>query len=546
MNRQLMHERDDVEAGAARGSTRLSNGSNGIVRLNARRVALSTFVGVEAAAFVLFLRLGRFAWFSQDEWDFLANRTAWDLGDLFRPHNEHWSTLPILAFRLLWSLVGLRTYVPYLGVTVALHLIVAALLRAVMRRARAGPWVSTAAATTFALFGSGFHNIEYSFQMAWGATIALGLGYLMLVDHAGEFDRRDGIGLAMGLAALMCSGVATTMIMVVGVAVLIRRGWRAALLHAGSLGAVYVLWLVAIGHSGYPRRASIGETLRFTARELGATFGAIGQLPGVGAALVVLLVVGLALAWGPLRGAALRERAAAPAALLSGAIVFLFLTGIGRGHDFARLTPLLPGSRYRYVAAALMLPALAVAADALSRRSKVLAPIAVSILVIGVPGNVRFVADTPLDLRVYKQLILSAPRLPISPALPRSVRPDQFGNPWLTMGWLRDGIASGRIPGPKPLTPEYVAFRTLDLALQPVSSVTPRRCLSLRKPVVRVLATGQVLTVEGGEVSVSLEQLGGAASPARLLHRGTYVAVAGPLRLRLSPASANEAAVACG
>src|SRR5438874_7291970 len=64
-------------------------------RLDARRAALGIFVAVEAFAFVFYMVLGRFAWFSQDEWDFLAGRTAWDLGDLFRPHNEHWSTLPI-------------------------------------------------------------------------------------------------------------------------------------------------------------------------------------------------------------------------------------------------------------------------------------------------------------------------------------------------------------------------------------------------------------------------------------------------------------------
>ena len=38
---------------------------------------------------------------------------ATDLGDLLRPHNEHWSTLPILVYRVLWQLFGLRTYVPY-------------------------------------------------------------------------------------------------------------------------------------------------------------------------------------------------------------------------------------------------------------------------------------------------------------------------------------------------------------------------------------------------------------------------------------------------
>jgi hypothetical protein len=515
------------------------------LRLNARRVALGTFVGVEAAALVFFIRICRYAWFSQDEWDFLASRQAGDLGDLFRPHNEHWSTLPILAFRLLWWFFGLRTYVPYLVVVVTLHLIVAALLRMVMRRAGVGPWLSTAAATAFALFGSGSFNIEYAFQMAWCATLALGLGYLMLVDHSGAVDRRDWIGLGMGLAALMCSGVATTMIVVVGVAVLIRRGWRPALLHAGTLGAVYVLWFAAIGHQGYTRRATIDEALRFTAREVSGTFGAIGQLWGVGAALFVLLCIGLALAWRSPHGVALRERAAAPAALLVGAIMFLFVTGLGRGADFARLTPPGPASRYRYVAAALILPALAVAANALSRRSKVLAPIALSLLLVGVPGNVRAAADSAIDWRGYKEFILSAPRLPILTDAPRSMDPDRAYNKWLTMGWLRDGIASGRIPEPKLLTPTRIAVLSLQVALRPAGQAIQHPCVALDHTIIRVLTTGHALTLNAA-VSVEYAPVGETASPARLLRRGTYVAVAGPLRLRLSPASPNEAAAVCG
>ena len=55
----------------------------------------------------------------------LAALQPGNLGGLFRPHNEHWSTLPILAFRLLWQLFGLRTYVLYLALVVTLHLLVA-------------------------------------------------------------------------------------------------------------------------------------------------------------------------------------------------------------------------------------------------------------------------------------------------------------------------------------------------------------------------------------------------------------------------------------
>src|SRR5207248_1827286 len=130
-------------------------------------LALGGFMVVEAAALSLWLVLGRSQWFFSDEWDFLAGRTAGDFGDLFNPHDNHWSTLPILVYRLLWWLVGLRSYLPYLVFVVLLHLTAAALLRAVMRRAGVGPWISTAAASLFALFGAGYGDIVWAFQIGF-------------------------------------------------------------------------------------------------------------------------------------------------------------------------------------------------------------------------------------------------------------------------------------------------------------------------------------------------------------------------------------------
>ena len=52
------------------------------------------------------------------------------------PHNEHMSVLPILAYRALWHLFGLRSYVPVPALVIALHLTAAVLLRVVMRRVR--------------------------------------------------------------------------------------------------------------------------------------------------------------------------------------------------------------------------------------------------------------------------------------------------------------------------------------------------------------------------------------------------------------------------
>ena len=80
------------------------------------------FVAVEVAALITILVLGRHMWFTYDEWDFLAGRRATSIVDLFRPHNEHWSTLPILVYRGLFHVFGLKTYLPYQLVVVLLDL----------------------------------------------------------------------------------------------------------------------------------------------------------------------------------------------------------------------------------------------------------------------------------------------------------------------------------------------------------------------------------------------------------------------------------------
>jgi hypothetical protein len=133
----------------------------------APKAATRVFIAGETAAFVLFLWVGRGGWFSADEWDFLSDRSAGSLHDLFTPHSQHWSTLPILAYRFWWQVIGIRSYAPYLVSVVVLHLTVAALLRSVMRRSGVSAWVATSAALLFAFFGSGYFDIIYGFQIGF-------------------------------------------------------------------------------------------------------------------------------------------------------------------------------------------------------------------------------------------------------------------------------------------------------------------------------------------------------------------------------------------
>jgi hypothetical protein len=74
--------------------------------------------------------LGRGLWFFKDDFEFFARRVGGHVSaSLWEPHNEHWSTLPTLVYRALYAGFGLRTFLPYLGVLVLVHLGVVTLIR---------------------------------------------------------------------------------------------------------------------------------------------------------------------------------------------------------------------------------------------------------------------------------------------------------------------------------------------------------------------------------------------------------------------------------
>ena len=457
--------------------------------LRSDQVALLAFVAAEAVALALLLLFANHRWFWLDEWEFLARRDAGDIGDLLRPHNEHLSVLPILVYRGLWRLVGLRAYLPYQLLIILLHLTAVALLRAVMRRADVGAWVATAAASLFLLFGAGSRNILWAFQIGFVGALVLGLVHLLLSDHDGPIDRRDWLGLLAGVAGLLASSVAVTMVAVVGLAVLARRGWRVAVFHVAPLAGIFAAWWFLIARDDYTGPGidvAIGPVMRFVGIGVVAAFDAIGQLPGVGVVLGVLVAVGLRVAWGRLDIMDLRRRAAAPAALLVGAIVFLVITGLGRatsaaGPESAR------ASRYVHLVVAMVLPAVAVAADAVARRWRQLAPIVLVLAVIGVPGNVRLlIREHRVDASYHQRnrvRMLSWARLPAAKEVPRWVRPEPGYKeaPAVTIGWLLDGVDSGRMPDPGPLGPAQQTAMTDHLHLVLLQQNILRACLEARQ-----------------------------------------------------------------
>ena len=229
------------------------------------RVATGLHVASLAIGFVGVVLVNRDQWFFGDEWAFLGPRGVLH-GDpgLFAPHNEHWSTVPVLVYRGLYSLFGVRSYLPYVVVLAVVHVAVAHLLWRVMRRSGVDVVVATELCVLFLFLGAGAENILWAFQIGFIGSVACGLGALLLLDRDTAFDwplgGRDVAAWAVLVLGLMCSGIGVPMVAVAAVAVLLRRGFgRAGLARAALVvsvpGAVYLAWLVLAGREGIADRS---------------------------------------------------------------------------------------------------------------------------------------------------------------------------------------------------------------------------------------------------------------------------------------------------
>jgi hypothetical protein len=513
------------------------------------RAAGVLFAGLLAISvpFVLF-GVGSYQWFFRDDFMFLAGRDAGSLDDLFRPHNAHWTTIPIVAFRALWAIFGFRSYLPYEGTVLALHLTACVLLRVIMRRAGVGPWIATAAAGTFVLFGPGEQNMIWAFQIGFTGALVFGLTQLVLCDHDGPTNFRDGLGVLAGALALMSSGVGVAMVVITGVATLARRGWKVALLYSSPLAALYIAWWlverpVIVGPFGRP---PIAELFRWVRSAVIGVFVALGHFGVVAVALAIVLVVGLGLAWSHMSVAEARTRAAIPASMLLGVVVFSVMSAMGRwslGPEFAR------SSRYVHIGTALLLPALAVAIDAIARRWRVLAVPLVALLLIAVPWNAGDFQQGVFD-RAYmegrRRVIENVVRMPEASQVPSDVRPipDVFAGPDLDIGFLLDADAAGKIDtssgamsdevvnemrvrlgvaqraGPAPEECRQIAG-TLDLSPakgtvfgigSPLTITTHRGARATSDPVPFMPVNGRALTIELDDLDLRLGPRPGAES----------------------------------
>jgi hypothetical protein len=311
----------------------------------------------------------------------------------------------------------------------------------------------------------------------------------------------------------------------------------------------YLLWYRWIGHVGYNgRRAQAHQVVSFVQTMLAASFRAMGDGAVLALVLGALLIVGLVVAWRPLSWTEFRHRAAIPAGLLVGALTLMAITGLGR----AGMQSFQEKSRYLHLVAAMTLPALAVGADAimLRWRSRVLTVAVLGVFVLSIPGNLNTIVDythRPIvkDQGRYKNMMLALPRVRAAKDVPRAVVPDQYLAHFVTIGWLLDGVASGRIPRPAHLTAADVAVSRLRLSFaQSFGTLPPHTtCAGISRPLLFDLQPGERIVVLAPSGSLRL------TPPADVSIAGTYtfpvITAAGnnfiavrPVRFRVSNKSA--------
>lgn len=336
---------------------------------------------------VTLLIANRDQWFIGDDWDFLKDRSARSATDLFTPHNEHWSTIPILIYRGIFSLVGIRSHVPYILVLIVLHLAVVFLVWKLIVSMGLNRYVAVGVAAVLSVFGAGSENLLWAFQIGFVGSIALGLLQMILFDHEGQSTPRDAAGVGVGILNLMFSGMALPMIAAVGMFVAIKRRLRDAVLLTSIPTLIFVGWYVLVGNRGlgeaYP---SVDQALDNLPEYLWIGLTAtVEGLVGNGSFLFPIFIVGFIYCVG-----SNYKRFASAIAGVAGAITMFAILVFSRsaaGVEFAGT------SRYLYMAAALMLPAIAVVLDRIIRAGAIGGVVVLAVLVLSGVRGVELLFD---------------------------------------------------------------------------------------------------------------------------------------------------------
>ena len=492
---------------------------------------LAIHLGTLVVAFAILFVLNIHAWFIGDEWDMIVRATQpLTIHALFAPHNEHWSTVPILIYRILVDLFGLRTYVPYLCVLFAAHLCLAHLLWRLMRQVGASDACATALAAIFAVLGAGAQNLTNAFQVSFVISVTVGIGAVLLVnvESLKSAQRQTGV-VALMLLGLMSSNVGITMTVFVGLVVFFRHGFRLAMWLVAIPALAYIVWFITFGFSSLSTdRITIATVLALPAYVWMGFTSSMTRFTGVtesGGAIVVGI-----LGYATWKSAAASTRESPAFAGVLSVIVLFLSAGLVRtflGTSQATAT------RYAYIAIALLLPIFALGImDLRNRAGGHFGLILGTVVVVLIAGsNLAQLRAFALLLRpleqtsqeeVFAAAILVRDHAPITQPAPAKQL-----NPYVDEAALRAIVQAGLLP--HSLRADEGAQLNAEMTWQTAATATA--LTPTKSDAIRVVTVDGSPATPGANGCLSASKPGGAT---------VYVSTAAPTALDVLPSSGTS------
>jgi hypothetical protein len=436
-------------------------------------------------------------WFYFDEWAFLVPSSP---ALLLQPHVGHWSTTPILVTHALEALFGLRSYWPYIILSMTVHLAICHLLWRIMKRVGVNAWIATALSFLLMVLGAGAENILWAFQFGFMGAMLLGLIVVVLVDND-AFGRARWIAVVvLSVWSLTFSGTAIPLIFAAGLIGLRRRGWMRTVALFAPAGVIYVVWYLAFnrGRSGSYGPGGLGGigigVPQYVGHEFVDGLGTVLPFAGFGAIAVFALVV-----WAILTMKAWKGLATAAYALACAAIVQAVLTAFTReGLGIAAAS----SGRYIYAIVSLLLPAVGLALTWFCRGQRSVAVVMVILILFTAGYN----ATLLLKAATVSGALDTGTRERISAALTLQNRypgryapgiiPEPITAPDLSMGGLAQLQKNGWIsPGTFDTSALLSVRANLDLTISQVDAAPAgARCSSAPGPMSASTTDGKSAT----------------------------------------------------
>jgi hypothetical protein len=308
------------------------------------------------------LWLGSRGWFSGDLLRYYVERGGAPGGSesLMEPHAAHWQLTLILVYLLLFKLIGLTTYVPYLALTVLVHLALVLVMHRLLLRFGAGRVLALLGALALLTYGGGAEAFLVEAPVALTSSLLLGaVSILVLVrrDHDTRGTVVASVLLLIGVTVSLGGVVAAVW---VGVFALGRGFWH--MVRVVALPAVaFLVWYAVWGRGSSRILLTRDEVLGVPEAAATLIRVALDNLTGgwgAGPALVLAIAV-VAL----LRG---RRRPLLAQVTIAGLVAAAFHAVVSAVAQVPYGIEQVTTSRYQYVVVVLLVPGLVLLLDAVA------------------------------------------------------------------------------------------------------------------------------------------------------------------------------------